>query len=166
MRLVVDTNVPVVASRRHVEAPAACITSCLQRLRRIQDGDDILVIDDRWHIIREYRNNLREDGQPGVGDAFLKWVLTNRTNPLRCEQVTITSVDDRNTDHFREFPEDPLLAGFDRSDRKFVAVSLAHPCRPPILNATDRDWWEYRDALRHIGVTVHFVCGDLFSDPG
>ena len=34
------------------------------------------------------------------------------------------------------------------------------PERPPILQAVDSQWWDFRDALREKGVTVEFICED------
>src|SRR5262249_4906186 len=115
------------------------------------------VLDDQWRIIREYRSNLRSEGQPGIGDALLKWVLTNWKNPKRCQLVTITQVGDNETD-FLEFPSEPALQGFDPSDRKFVAVALAHAQRPPILQAVDSKWWDMKEALERNNVKVEFLC--------
>ena len=64
---------------------------------------------------------------------------------------------------FVEFPEDQRLADFDRDDRKFVAVALASGASPPIVNATDTDWWEHRDALSEHSVNVRFLCTDLMT---
>jgi hypothetical protein len=89
-------------------------------------GEVKLVLDDMWRIIGEYMQNLRRSGEPGVGDAFLRWVLTNKDNPQRCDLVTITPVEN----DFREFPADAALSDFDPSDRKFIAVALAHPQKP------------------------------------
>ncbi len=47
-----------------------------------------------------------------------------------------------------------------RSDRKFVAVANAHPDKPPIMHATDSKWWAWKDALKDVGITVHFLCPD------
>jgi hypothetical protein len=159
-RVIVDTNVPVVANQRlSPQASLECVATCVRAIRAIQT-EYILVIDDAWHILREYRNNLRSSGQPGVGDAFLKWVLTNQANPHRCEQVHITLSANRQDDNdFDEFPDDPNLSTFDRSDRKFVAVAIAHPQKPPILNATDTtDWWTHVNALARYGLQIDFLC--------
>ena len=157
MRVVIDTNVAVVANRRSEQASPECVRSCLQRLQMITQETDKLVLDNQRHIIREYQANLRSDGQPGVRDAFLKWVLTNWKNKKRCELVMITQVGTDETD-FREFPTDPALKGFDRSDRKFVAVALAHSQRPPILQAVDSKWWNFKEALGRYDVKVDFLC--------
>lgn len=64
---------------------------------------------------------------------------------------------------FAEFPADANLAGFDRADRKFVAVALASGDSPPIVNATDSDWWLFREALQRHGVQVEFLCPELMQ---
>ena len=155
MRFVIDTNVPVVANRRSEQASTACVWICVRCLWQITLNGKV-VLDDGWRLIGEYIRNLRSDGQPGVGDAFLKWVLTNWKNPNRCELVTISPTQ-RDND-FREFPKDPALKRFDPSDRKFVATALGHPKRPPILQAIDWKWWHLKNALRSNGVRVRFLC--------
>lgn len=162
MKVIVDTNVPIVANGRHraPQASSACVLTCVQRLRDLQ-VNHTLVIDDSWHILREYLRRLSPTGQPGVGDAFLKWVLTNQANPQRCEQVSIHPRDAaRPDDEYDEYPDDANLDGFDPSDRKFVAVAMAHVEHPVILNAVDTDWWFYRVALARHGVLVDFLCPD------
>lgn len=161
MIVVVDTNVGVVANNRQsAQASSGCILACIRALREIEQKG-IVAIDDGWRIISEYRQNLNQSGQPGVGDQFLKWVLRNLTNPNRCVQVRITNrPDSTDITDFVEFPEDAELADFDRSDRKFVAVAMAHPEHPPILNAVDSDWWIHNDALARHEVAVKFLCLD------
>ena len=50
------------------------------------------------------------------------------------------------------------LNDFDPDDRKFIAVAVAHLEQPPILQAVDSQWWDFRDAFRRNGVTVKFIC--------
>ena len=64
-------------------------------------------------------------------------------------------------DSYDEFPGYEGLRGFDADDRKFIAVANAHEKRPAVLQATDSEWWGYRDALRHVGVRVEFLCPDF-----
>ncbi len=59
---------------------------------------------------------------------------------------------------FEEFPDDPALEGFDPDDRKFIAVAVAHPEGPPILQAVDSQWWDFRAAFRRNGIIVEFIC--------
>ena len=56
-----------------------------------------------------------------------------------------------------DFPNDPNLAGFDSSDRKFAAA--ARKTGVPVMNATDSDWLIHRDALTANGIVVEFICG-------
>ncbi len=161
MKILIDTNVPLVANKKSEQASVACVLNCIRRLQQALESD-VLVLDDGWHILGEYQHKLHSSGQPGPGDAFLKWVLTNRSNPARCDlSVCIHSVGDpAQPREFEEFPEDPELTGFDASDHKFVAVACAHPEHPPVLNAVDSDWWDYREALKRNGVRVEFICPD------
>lgn len=160
MKVIIDTNVAVVANQEAPQASELCVQQCVKTLHQVTKTG-VLVIDDGWRIINEYKKNLQQLGQPGVGDAFCKWVLTNWRNPNCCETVTITQ-QPAPTDptDFVEFPNDPALRTFDRSDRKYVAVALAHPETPPILNATDTDWWHHREILEGYGIKVNFLCPD------
>ena len=75
MEAIVDTNVPLVANKAAPQAQAshACIISAVKFLTELRQSG-IIVIDDSWHILSEYKNKLNQRGQPGVGDEFLKWV--------------------------------------------------------------------------------------------
>lgn len=162
MLVVVDTNVAVVANGKSEQASAGCVSKCLLQLKRIINEKDRIVIDDQWFIIREYMTNLRSSGEPGLGDEFLKWVLTNQTNPRLCSQVHLTPINGSDSD-FEEFPPAPDLQHFDRSDRKFVVVALVHPKHPTVLQAVDSDWWNAREALKRNGVRIKFLCPDDIS---
>ncbi|MBI5446419.1 MAG: hypothetical protein HY900_35045, partial [Deltaproteobacteria bacterium] len=155
MVCVVDTNVGIAANEKS-SASLTCVLTCVAALREVMTSGHI-VIDDSWRIIGEYKRELLPDGQPGVGDLFLKWVLTNQWNPDRCTMVSITPKADDPED-FEEFPVHKGLTKFDRSDRKFVAVAAAHPAAPPILEATDSKWWGWKGALAECGIEVRFLC--------
>ena len=158
---VVDTNVVVVASCRAPQAGPACVLACINALEQItQDG--LIVLDDQYRILTEYTNNLSPSGQPGVGDAFFKWVLRNQANIERCERVTIHPRGNSGEDYV-EFPSTPSLCKFDPSDRKFVAVAIGSTNDPEVLNAVDPDWWEHRVELKRCGVRVKFLCQGQFS---
>ena len=159
MAVIVDTNVAVVANGQE-ESPQAspnCVDTCINRLEGIVRGEEKLVLDNGWIILGEYLRNLRSTGEPGAGDSFLRWILMNKDN--RCDLVPITPVDGSERE-FEEFPPDPALNGFDPDDRKFIAVAVAHTEKPPILQAVDSKWWDFRDAFRRNGVTVEFICED------
>ena len=156
MAVIVDTNVVVVANGRSEQASSDCVETCGERLEQIMHGDVKLVLDNRWIILLEYMQNLRSNGAD-VGDRFLGWILANKDD--RCDWVSITPVDG-SENAFEEFPDDPALDGFDPDDRKFIAVACAHLESPPILQAVDSQWWDFRDAFRENGVTVEFICED------
>ncbi len=157
--VVLDTNVAVVANGKAEQAGSKCVTACRDKLRQIQEGRLILLLDDKRLIMEEYRKNLNPSGQPGYGDRFFKWLWY--AHMQHCRIVRVTSNDIRE---FEEFPDNPDLAAFDRDDRKFVAVALASGSNPKILNAVDTDWWVHREALRRQGVEVAFLCPELMSN--
>ncbi len=74
---------------------------------------------------------------------------------FRCSQVPLTET---VADTFAEFPDPVLQTKFDPPDRKFVAVANAHPDKPPILQAADCKWLNWRDDLATHGITIDFVC--------
>ena len=152
--IVVDTNVVVVANGRSEQASSDCVDTCGEKLEEIMRGEMKLVLDNRWIILREYMQNLRSNGAD-VGDRFLGWILVNKDK--RCDLISITPVNGSENE-FEEFPDDTALDEFDPDDRKFIAVAVAHPERPPILQAVDSQWWDFRDALGRNGVTVEFIC--------
>lgn len=156
MPAVVDTNVLITANRRN-RVPLECAAACAKVLDEITKIG-LLVLDQEGLIFDEYMRHLSFSGQPGAGDAFFKWLADHRYRPGRVSHVHLAG--DARHGEFVAFPNDPALAKFDRSDRKFVAASLAHPESPPILNATDRDWWDFREVLRSHGITVRFICGE------
>lgn len=159
--ILMDTNVAVVANGKADQASDQCKKTCIGTLQDLRE-DRCLLLDDWGLILDEYRRHLSPSGQPGPGDAFFKWLWSNQANPEHCRQVAVTPIrNDRRS--FEEFPDDPALAGFDPSDRKFVAVSIASGERAPILNAVDSDWWNFREALARHGVEVRFLCPELMK---
>jgi hypothetical protein len=148
----VDTNVIAVAN----DAPGIadnCIRACKDALTQAKRG--LVVLDDRFRIIKEYKRYANESGRPGIGDDFLLWLLQNLYDPDRCELVPLTELSENE---FAEFSSDPDLAKFDRSDRKFVAVSLTSQNAPEVLNAVDTDWCECLEPLKKNGVRIKFLC--------
>ena len=159
--VVVDTNVAVVANGRAEQASPDCLQACLDALKNIRERR-MVVLDDAMRILKEYMDNLSLSGQPGLGDAFLKWVWDHQAT-TRCEQVHITPKSGEE-DNFEEFPADPALAGFDLSDRKFVAVARVSRHKPPVLNAVDTDWWVFRTPLKKHRVRVRFLCPEHMKE--
>lgn len=156
--VVIDTNVAVTANGKHPPAGPGCVANCIQALRSARQ--QLVLLDDGNRILDEYRRHLAHRGQPGVGDAFFRWLWDNQSNPDHCRQIVITPAMDRETD-FEEYPADPALAGFDPSDRKFIAVALGSGVSHEVLQATDSKWWPLREAFQRNGVSIRFLCPEL-----
>lgn len=157
MRCTVDTNVPIVANGRpdptDCSAPPSieCRLKAVARLRELLARGTIL-LDLAGEMQKEYRRHLHPSGQPGVGDRFYLEIINSL--PGRVERVDLPLL---VSGEYVDFPADPDLADFDRSDRKFAALSCRE--RVPVVTATDRDWLDHRSALEANGVQIAFVCG-------
>ena len=160
---VVDTNVLCLAEDKSGDWPTKCALECVRFLADLQDSG-CLVLDDAHRVLGEYRKALASvgAGQPSVGQLFLRWAYQHSANKERCEIVHLTPLSG-NPDDFEEFPKDKSLAGFHADDRKFVAVALASDRNPDVVEATDSDWWDSREALKNSGVTVHFLCPEVLK---
>ena len=149
-----DTNVLVAANGRNTHADINCQISCTEALTNIK-SNDILILDRNGEIISEYVNNINFSGQPGVGDAFFKHIFDNQSNPHFCLLVDITRI---ANDTYAEVPRAIDEDGFDKSDQKFVAAAISSGENPPILNATDSDWYIHREQLGLHGINVQQLC--------
>jgi len=152
---VVDTNVLVVANGDALQADQGCRLAAEKTLRDTRDRGS-LVLADAWRILREYKRQTDRPGQLGVGSRFFMWAA-RLSGGIR--QVTITVHPQRG---FVEFPQDSRLAGFDRADRKFVAVTVASGRHETeLVNATDSDYSDDRAALSEAGVFVNELCPQM-----
>ena len=147
---VVDTNVAVVANRRHTHADAKCQLACIEELERVV-RQGVVAVDENGVILDEYRGYLSHSGQPGVGDAFFKHIYDHQYRNRRVRRVPVTPSDD-DRKGFEELPEN----SFDRSDRVFLAVAVVG--KAIVLNATDSDWSEHDELIDSLGVTVEQLC--------
>jgi hypothetical protein len=155
---VVDTNVAATANGANAAASLSCIAASARALEAVMTFGHVF-IDDDGRIVAEYRANLRAKGQPGPGDAFLRWLLTHEWGGRRVTRVSLTPRDD-DGENFDELPLPPKGVRYDPSDRKFLAVAAAHDEHPPILQSFDSKWWGWRNALAKVGVSIYFLCPD------
>jgi hypothetical protein len=155
---VIDTNVLLVANEQHKDISPEGVIACVKRLEQLRKSGCI-VVDDRHEILREYGLKTQPNTGNRVGDAFLKWLLQNLGNSQLVTQVHIEKHTERG---YVEFPDDAELLEFDHADRKFVAVSVAHPKRPTILQGSDSKWMLWSERLMAHGIKVEFLCpGDV-----
>lgn len=157
-KCVVDTNVPVVANLairrcKGSDVPDGCILNCVRAIKNVIEKRS-LVIDEGDEIFDEYRRNLSPGQKPGVGNIFMKWVHDHRHRLHASQRVRIA----KKGNSYEEFPTHAELRKFDPDDMKFVAVANAHPGKPPILQASDSEWWRHKDALKKAGIKVNFLC--------
>ena len=162
-KCVLDTNVPKTANLASEPESVPvdlldCVLACVETVEHVVSHGG-LVLDAGDEIFDEYRQNLAMSGMPGIGDGFMKWVHDHRWTIPEGDRVTITP----EGDSYLEFPDHPDLAGFDPSDRKFVATANAHHAKPPICQATDSKWWGWKDALAEEGIEVDFMCAEYIA---
>jgi hypothetical protein len=153
-RRVVDTNVGIVANDKIGgvgSRPPECVRACVELLGDIMRYGCV-ALDLNWEIIGEYKHELRSTGEPGIGDAFLKWILTNYANPNRCHQVEI-----------RATTIPPELKGFDPADHKFIKTAIASG-GARIAEATDSEWWFRRADFEEAGIGIDFICPSCIED--
>jgi hypothetical protein len=161
LHCVVDTNVATTANGVNHGAPSECVAASARALQEVMKSGH-LFLDAGGLIVDEYRDNLNAGGQPGPGDAFLKWVLRHEWAGERITRVAITP-GSHDAEDFAELPKPPAGITYDRSDRKFLAVAAAHPDSPPILQSFDSKWWGWKAALSSAGVTIHFLCPEAIE---
>ncbi|MCB0534792.1 MAG: hypothetical protein KDD14_21485 [Saprospiraceae bacterium] len=153
---IVDTNVPLAANGVSTMT-SECMASCIIFLEAFNQGRCKLVIDGQYQVLGEYQHKLNPKGMPGIGDRFLRWVLTNQTNPNRIKQVNITPQPPSEY-AFAEFPETLEPVGIDNSDKKFIALAKANQGAAPIVQAADSKWIGWVAALQKEGIEVEFPC--------
>lgn len=147
---VVDSNVAIVANRRHTHADERCQLACVEKLESVVEHE-IVAIDDARAILDEYAKHLQTSGMMGTGDTFYKHVLNHLYRTDRVRVVPVTPSDD-STRGYEELPENT----FDTSDRKFLAVAVA--AEAVVLNATDSDWAEHETLMDGLGVEITQLC--------
>jgi hypothetical protein len=148
---VVDVNVLIVANARETaQATSTCALACVQALEQVRQN--ILVLDSLGLVFDTYKTYNNFQGQPGLGDAFFKWVYQNQYQSAHVERVDISQT------------QVPLvLQKFDPADHIWLKVAMASQNFPTILNATDTDWQEWRTELEQHGFVLEFLCPELMG---
>lgn len=86
LRCVVDTNVATTANGANRAVSVDCMANSAAALGVLMKSGHVF-FDDAGAVLEEYRRNLSARGQPGAGDAFFKWLLTNEWNVDRVTRV-------------------------------------------------------------------------------
>lgn len=159
--VVIDTNVILAAKGMSEQAWPECVTACQERLDRVIESSERVLIDDNWIILNEYITYFEDEDSTTnarAGGHFLDWFIRNHENPAQCVQVTITPSEAGSS--FEELPD--AFSKFDSDDKKFIAVAVvyeeAYPQKSTLLQSVDSQWYGSRAVFIENGLTVEFIC--------
>ena len=158
-RSVVDTNVLVAANGWRTHVDADCRLRCVDELARIS-RDEVVCVDDRSLILREYHRRAGTPGQAGPGTVFYKRIWQKMGDPSRVQVVQIRPCDPEG----REFSDPDLPPNNLKKDAKFLAVAVKADA--VIVNASDSDWNEHSELTDSLGVAVRQLCPQHATRPG
>lgn len=165
---IVDTNVPLGAVNTENSVPISCQQKCVSLISSILNGQARAVIDDKNEAIKEYRNKMYPDPNPSapIASWFLMYILTE----YREDRVLRLPLTQNEEGHFTTYPDDPRLASFDLSDKKWIALAKAYEEQfgepVPIVNATDSDWLHFEKALKENGLIIELLCREILKEKG
>ena len=159
--VVIDTNVILVAKGVSPQAWDSCVVACQERLERIIEGPEKVVIDNNRAILSEYIDYLEDDDlttDERINEHFLQWFIRNYKNPEQCLQVSITPSKDGTS--FEELPT--VFKNFDSDDHKFIAVAFVyedvHQQKATILQSVDSQWYGAQEVFVENDLMVEFIC--------
>ena len=157
--VVIDTNVILVAKGISPQAWSSCVTECQERLDQIIEGEEKIVIDDSWMILREYIDYLEDDDlttNDRINEHFLEWFIRNYDNPEQCVQVPIT----RDGTGFKELSD--AFRNFDSDDKKFIVVAVVyeniHQQKAILLQSVDSQWYGQQQVFIENDLIIEFIC--------
>ena len=150
-RIVVDTNVLIVANGNNDQADPECELACIEMLEGATKGKETVLLDASGLIMDEYEGYCSYSGVPGVGDLFFKFLHDHQYSEASVVRIPIQQTPDREGGFANLPPND-----FDPNDRKFLAVAEAGNGR--VVNATDSHWSEHADFIDSMGVFVCELC--------
>jgi len=163
---IIDTNVPLTSVTTDVAIPLVCRQSCTQLISSVLKGEIIIVIDDQNEALREYRNNMYPDPNPSAGLAgqFMMYLFNYQYDKTRVHRAKLTVSE---PGEYEPFPEDNELDSFDKSDKKWIAISMSFKQEvqddAPINNATDSDWLHFEHVFVRLGIKIEFLCKDILK---
>lgn len=149
-KVVIDTNVLVVANGRQTTVGDRCQLACIEALIEARD-QQVVCVDVLDRIMTEYSPYANYSGSPGVGDLFFRYVFDNQHVGSRVQRVAIDPIDDESRG-YDQLPQNALKAG----DRAILAVAVAADAQ--VVNATDSDWHEQDALMKGLKVPVVQLC--------
>jgi hypothetical protein len=147
--VIVDTNIILIANEQNDKVAYFCYRACVKFL--LENENSRVVVDFERNIRREYANKIILDKPRGIGARF--YIKLLQYHPDKVRQVELNNIDD----DYPDFPKAASLEKFDRSDRKFAALSVKTGIS--VSAATDRGWVDFSDALFENGVKLNLICG-------
>lgn len=163
-KYIIDTNVPLHAAKTLDEmndTEVRCKECCFEFIENfIGNPNSKIVLDDCYEIYNEYTRNINIRSGPSIAVLFLRWV-SNHINRIPAEDLVHLDKTARHT--YKTFPSHPSLDKFDKDDRKFIALSIAHPQHPKIVQGTDYKWKLYVDTFLEFGIFVLFLCPEYID---
>ena len=149
-RIVVDTNVLVVANGNNDQADHKCELACIKALEEAKAGKHAVLLDASNLIMDEYEANCSHIRKP-FGNAFFKYLHDFEHSSKKIIHIPIEETPNEEGG-FANLPPNK----FHKNDRKFLAVAKAGDGR--VMNATDKHWTEHADFIDSMGVQVLELC--------
>ena len=151
-RIVVDTNVLIVANGNNEQADPECELACIEMLEGATKGKKTVLLDASGLIMEEYEGYCNYSGVPGVGDLFFKFLHDHQWSQENAISHVSIQVTPDEEGGFANLPPN----NFHRNDRKFLAVAKAGDAQ--VINATDSHWSEHADFIESMDVCVIELC--------
>jgi len=147
---IIDTNVFVAANGGTDQLSEDDINRC-KSFVALLFSKTIISIDAKSEIFSEYFRYMNRSGQPGIGDAYVKYLWDRQCDKTVCELVDISK---NKNGVYKQLKGKEDLICFDPNDLKFIAVYLGSKFNTTICNASDRDWEENKSLLAKYNINV------------
>jgi hypothetical protein len=133
----IDTNILIAANGNARRLKLPDTIKCQEFTASLFSGV-VVSIDDKQEIFTEYFKYASRSGQPGIGDAFAKYLWDHQFDNSKCEIVKT------------EFHEHWTCS----ITRLVIEQVLASRNNPVICNACDGDWKENKALLDEYNVKI------------
>lgn len=163
MPKLIDTNVMLAASAVYNDLSALADEASppdaelreivYEELKRFEESDEAIVLDDEGLIRDEYERNMPFNSRMDPQEYGML-VLQKKLDYNQVNWVTI-EVLEANGERIGIIPEELKAIVTDREDHKWIAAASSHHVLhgvfPPIVYGAESDWFVIEDALRQRG---------------